>query len=600
MSLTHARRFRFHALVCLVSLGFGALLWKLVQLHAIDGPRLRAHAIEARREVTKHPSRRGEIRDRQGNLLAASDTVWDVGIDPQCVLPEDRGRAVEIAKLLNIPTSKVVLAMSESSRWREPTTPDGTRREVRWIVLSKEVNETSKRAIEAFRIKALYCEEKFRRTYPQGSLAAHVVGYINQDGDAVSGVEKSFNDLLHGQDGWIESERDGRRREVVARRLRDVPAVNGQTIELTIDSVIQSFCEQELSEVVAAYQPKGAVVIVSEPRTGKILALACSPTFDLNRYSDRKASPLDSQRNRALADLYEPGSVFKIVTIAGALQAGIITRRSVFNCSSDIVPYRGRMVSMPADSHHMGSADISRIVSESSNRGTVQVGMRYAESLGEARYFELIHAFGFGDETGIACNGGEVRGLLSPVSRWDGLTISRLPMGHSISVTPIQMHMAMSAIAADGLLMRPLIVGRVLNPDGSISVEYSPRIHGRAVSAGAAHELADLLRAVCSKEGTAPDAAIPDYDVAGKTGTTQKLVDGRYSTTKHVASFSGFFPASNPRIAITVVVDEPNMPGVAYGGKVSAPIFRRIAERCIKRLEIPPVSTAPTRSFAER
>jgi cell division protein FtsI/penicillin-binding protein 2 len=600
MSLTHARRFRFHALVCLVFLGFGALFWKLVQLHAIDGPRLRAHAIEARREVTKHPSRRGEIRDRQGNLLAASDTVWDVGIDPQCVLPEDRGRAVAIAKLLSISPSKVVTAMSESSHWREPTTPDGVRREVRWIVLSKEVNETTKRAIEALRIKALYCEEKFRRTYPQGSLAAHVVGYINQDGDAVSGVEKSFHDLLHGQDGWIESERDGRRREVVARRLRDVPAVNGQTIELTIDSVIQSFCEQELSEVVAAYQPKGAVVIVSEPRTGKILALACSPTFDLNRYSDRKASPLDSQRNRALADLYEPGSVFKIVTIAGALQAGIITRRSVFNCASDVVPYRGRMVSMPADSHHMGSAEISRIVTESSNRGTVQVGMRYAELLGEARYFELIHAFGFGDETGIACNGGEVRGLLSPVSRWDGLTISRLPMGHSISVTPIQMHMAMSAIAADGLLMRPLIVGRVLNPDGSVSVEYGPRIHSRAVSAGAAHELADLLRAVCSKEGTAPDAAIPGYDVAGKTGTTQKLVDGRYSTTKHVASFSGFFPASNPRIAITVVVDEPNMPGVAYGGKVSAPIFRRIAERCIKRLEIPPVSTAPGRSFAER
>ncbi len=600
MSLTHARRFRFHALVCLVLLGFGALLWKLVQLHAIDGPRLRAHAIEARREVTQRPSRRGEIRDRQGNLLAASDTVWDVGIDPHCVLPEDRGRAMQIAKLLNIAPSKVVMAMSESSLWREPTTPEGTRREVRWIVLSKEVNETIKRAVEALHIKALYCEEKFRRTYPQGSLAAHVVGYINQDGDAVSGVEKSFDDLLHGQDGWVESERDGRRREVVARRLRDVPAVNGQTIELTIDSVIQSFCEQELSEVVAAYQPKGAVVIVSEPRTGKILALACSPTFDLNRYSDRKASPLDSQRNRALADLYEPGSVFKIVTISGALQAGMITRHSVFNCSSDVIPYRGRMVSMPADSHHMGSADISRIVAESSNRGTVQVGMRYAEALGEARYFELIHAFGFGAETGIACNGGEVRGLLSPVSRWDGLTISRLPMGHSISVTPIQMHMAMSAIAADGLLMRPLIVGRVLNPDGSISVEYGPRIHGRAVSAGAAHELADLLRAVCSKEGTAPDAAIPGYDVAGKTGTTQKLIDGHYSTTKHVASFSGFFPASNPRIAITVVVDEPNMPGVAYGGKVSAPIFRRIAERCIKRLEIPPVSTAPSRSFAER
>ncbi len=599
MSLPHARRFPFRALVCLVLVGFAALLWKLVQLHAIDGPRLRARAIEARREVTERPSRRGEIRDRQGNLLAASDTVWDVGLDPHCLLPEDRARAAEVARVLGVSGSEVLRAMDERSQWRE-SAADGTRQAVRWIVLSKGVDETRKRAVDALRIKALYCQERFHRTYTQGSLAAHVIGYINQEGVPMSGVERSFDALLRGQDGWIESERDGRRREVVARRLRDVPAVDGQTLELTIDSVIQSACEEALAKIAAESQPKGAVAIVSEPRTGRILALACWPTYDLNRFWDRKAAPMDAQRNRALADIYEPGSVFKIVSVAGALQAGLVTPDSVYDCSLNSVPYRGRMVPMPADSHSMGSAPLRRIVWESSNRGTVQIGMRYAESLGEERFVDLIRGFGFGAETGLACSGGEVRGLLTPSSRWDGLTVSRIPMGHSVSVTPIQMHLAMSAIAADGLLMRPLIVGRVLNADGSVSVEFAPRARGRAVSAAAARQLADMLRGVCSEQGTAESAQIEGYDVAGKTGTTQKLVDGRYSSAHHVASFSGFFPAGDPRVAITVVIDEPNISGVAYGGKVSAPIFKQLAERCIRRLEIPPVSARPGRALAER
>lgn len=599
MSLPHARRLPFRALVCFVSVGFALLLWKLVQLHAIDGPRLRARALEARREVTERPSRRGEIHDRQGNLLAASDTVWDVGLDPQCLQPEERTRAAEVARVLGVSPSEVMRAMDEQSQWREASA-DGTRQAVRWIVLAKGVDEVRKRSVEALRIKALYCQERFHRTYPQGSIAAHVIGYINQEGAPMSGVEKSFDELLRGQDGWVESERDGRRREVVARRLRDVPAVDGQTIELTIDSVIQSACEEALAKVAAESQPKGAVAIVSEPRTGRILALACWPTFDLNRFWDRKAAPMDSQRNRALADIYEPGSVFKIVTIAGALQAGLVTPDSVYDCSLDTVPYRGRMVPMPADSHRMGAVPVRRIVWESSNRGTVQVGMRYAETRGEDRYFDLIRGFGFGAESGLACSGGEVRGLLLSPARWDGLTISRMPMGHSVSVTPIQMHMAMSAIAADGLLMRPLIVGRVLNADGSVSVEFAPRVRGRAVSVTAARQLADLLRGVCSEEGTAPAARIDGYDVAGKTGTTQKIIDGHYSTAHHVASFSGFFPAGDPRVAITVVIDEPNISGVAYGGKVSAPIFKQLAERCIRRLEIPPVSTRPGRALAER
>lgn len=599
MSLPHARRPRLRILVWLVSAGFAVLLAKLVQLHAVDGPRLRARALEARSERTERPSRRGEIRDRQGNLLAATETVWDIGVDPHALAPEDRARAPEVAAQLGVPAAAVLAAFSEERRTRADAA--GVVRDVRWVVLAKEVDEPRKARVEALGVRGVYGQPRFRRLYHQGSLAAHVLGYINHNGDPTFGVEKSFDALLRGQDGWVESERDGRRREIVARRLRDVPAVDGQSLELTLDSVIQSACEEALAKAALQYRPKGAVAIVSEPRTGRLLALACWPTFDLNRFNDREAAPLDAQRNRALADIYEPGSVFKIVSVAGALDAGMVTPSSVYDCSADVVPYRGRMISMPRDSHPMGLEPLRTIVWESSNRGTAQIAMRYAERLGEERYVELIRAFGFGAETGLPVSGGEVNGILHPPARWDGLTISRLPMGHSVSVTPMQMHLAMSVIAADGLLMRPLVVGRVLNPDGSVALEFAPRARGRAVSASAARQLADLLRGVCSRQGTAPSAEIPGYDAAGKTGTTQKLVNGRYSSAHHVASFSGFLPAGAPRVAITVVVDEPSGSGVGYGGKVCGPIFREIAERCIRRLEIPPANPGPRgRLVAER
>ena len=308
---------------------------------------------------------------------------------------------------------------------------------------------------------------------------------------------------------------------------------------------------------------------------------------------------MDSQRNRAVSDVYEPGSVFKIVAVAGALEERLITPNSVYDCGATSVPYRGRMVSLPADSHAIGSADIRQIVRESSNRGTVQVGMQYAERLGEDRFFGLIKSFGFGAPTGLI-TGAEVPGLLIPPKRWDGLTISRVPMGHSVSVTAMQMHMAMSVVAADGLLMQPQLVLRVEDPKTKATVlDYAPRSRGRAVSPATATQLATLLRAVCGKGGTAPIADIPGYEVAGKTGTTQKIVNGRYSSAHHVASFAGFFPVGDPKLAITVIIDEPQGEGVGYGGKVSAPIFREVAEKCIRWLDLPPVSTLPRGPVAD-
>ena len=595
MSLPHARRTRYRFLAWAVSLCFLAVITRLVWLHWVDAPRLRAEALQARRVLQEKPCRRGEIRDAQDNLLAVSEDVWDIGVDPDSLVKGDRERTLEVATILGLPPSKVRLAFETATR----VDAAGEEQTIRWSVLAHEVNEGTVKRIKALGIKALRAELKYHRNYPKGQLAAHVLGYVNKDGVPAAGIESVMNSLLVGQNGWIESERDGRHREIASIRLREVPPADGSTVVLTINSLVQKTCEDALAAAAARYNPKSGIIIVSEPRTGRILGLANWPTYDLNRFFDAKAAPMDSQRNRAVSDVYEPGSVFKIVSISGALEEHLITPNSVFDCGATNVPYRGRMVSLPADSHSLGVADIRDIVRESSNRGTVQVGMQYAERLGEDKFFGLIKSFGFGANTGLI-TGAEVPGLLIPPKRWDGITISRIPMGHSVSVTAMQMHFAMSVVAADGLLMQPQLVLRVEDPKTKATVlNYAPRSRGRAVTAATAAQMATLLRAVCGKGGTAPIADIPGYEVAGKTGTTQKIINGRYSSSHHVASFAGFFPVGDPKLAITVIIDEPQGEGIAYGGKISAPIFRDVAEKCIRWLDLPPVSPIPRGHVAD-
>ncbi len=595
MTLPHARRMRYRSLAWVVSCCFLAVFSRLVWLHWIDAPRLRAEAVQARRVLRGQPCRRGEIRDAQDNLLAVSEDVWDIGVDPDSLVKGENARALEVATALGIPVTKVIQAFNTTTR----VDSEGEEKDIRWTVLAREVNEATVKRMKALGIKALRAELKYHRSYPKGQLAAHVLGYVNKEGEPASGIERVMNSLLIGQNGWIESERDGRHRELTSNRLREVAPVDGSTVVLTINSLVQKTCEDALAAAAARYAPKSGIIIVSDPRTGRILGLANWPTFDLNLFFDPKAAPMDNQRNRAVSDIYEPGSVFKMVSISGALEEHLITPNSVFDCGATNVPYRGRMVSMPGDSHPIGVADIRHIVRESSNRGTVQVGMQYAERLGEEKFYSLIKSFGFGANTGLI-TGAEVPGLLLPPKRWDGMTISRVPMGHSVSVTAMQMHFAMSVIAAEGLLMQPQLVLRVEDPKTKLAVlNYPPRSRGRAISAATATETATLLRAVCGKGGTAPIADIPGFEVAGKTGTTQKIINGHYSTTHHVASFAGFFPVGDPKLAITVIIDEPHGEGVAYGGKVSAPIFREVAEKCIRWLDIAPVTTVPRGPVAD-
>ena len=583
MTLPHARRPRFRSLAWVVSACFLVVVGRLVWLHWIDAPSLRAEALQRRYVFQEKACRRGEIRDAQDNLLAVSEDVWDIGVDPEALQKDDQNRAAEVAAILRLPLLTVRAAFNPPPRVDD----EGVERRVRWVVLARECDEPTMKKIQALKVKALRADLKYRRNYPKGQLAAHVVGYVNKEMVPSVGIEKALDGFLQGQKGWIESERDGHRREIASNRLREVAPVDGSTVVLTINSLVQNACEVALEKAANQYTPKSGIIIVSEPRTGRILGLANWPTFDLNKFFDPKLAPMDSQRNRAVSDIYEPGSVFKIVSISGALEEHLITPNSVYDCGLTSVPYKGRMVSLPADSHPLGAVDVRHIVRESSNRGTVQIGMLYAERLGEERFDKLIRSFGFGSNTGLL-TGAESGGMLIPPSRWDGLTVSRVPMGHSVSVTAMQMHYAMSVVAADGLLMQPQLVLRIEDPKTKqVVLTYPPRSKGRAITSSTATSMATLLRAVCGKGGTAPIADIADYEVAGKTGTTQKIINGKYSSSHHVASFSGFFPVNDPKLAITVIIDEPHGEGVSYGGKVSAPIFREVALECIKWLNIP-------------
>ena len=583
MTLPHARRLRFRSLAWVVSACFLVVVGRLVWLHWIDAPSLRAEALQRRYVFQEKVCRRGEIRDSQDNLLAVSEDVWDIGVDPESLHKDDHKRAVEVAAILRLPLLTVKAAFNPAPRMDD----EGVARRVRWVVLARECDEATMKKVQELKLKAVRAELKYRRNYPKGQLAAHVVGYVNKEMVPSVGIEKSLDGFLQGQKGWIESERDGRRREIASNRLREVAPIDGSTVVLTINSLVQNACEVALEKAANQYTPKSGIIIVSEPKTGRILGLANWPTFDLNKFFDPKLAPMDSQRNRAVSDIYEPGSVFKIVSVSGALEERLITPNSVYDCGLSAVPYKGRMVSLPADSHVLGSVDVRQIVRESSNRGTVQIGMLYAERLGEERFDKLIRSFGFGANTGLL-TGAESGGMLIPPPKWDGLTVSRVPMGHSVSVTAMQMHYAMSVIAADGQLMQPQLVLRIDDPKTKqVVLNYPPRSKGRAITADTAASMATLLRAVCAKGGTAPIADIPDYEVAGKTGTTQKIIDGKYSTSHHVASFSGFFPVNDPKLAITVIIDEPHGEGVGYGGKVAAPIFREVALECIKWLNLP-------------
>jgi cell division protein FtsI (penicillin-binding protein 3) len=629
MSKGFASSYRIVILATALFICFGGVAARLVWLHVVDRDSLLKTITRTRQQFTPEIARRGDILDARGGLLATSSTQRVLGVDPMSLRPQDEKRWPELAALIGLseaelrrifltryrdepvamatapvidlrPLGAAVAAAAPAAPaddTEEDATPDASgRRAIRWVKLREDVPEQLYEDVMKLGIKGVYGNHVARRAYPNQRLAAHILGYVNKQQEAVAGIEANMDFYLRGQDGWRRGERDGRNRELPQFLDRRVPPADGYSVKLSIDTIVQDIVEQELTYIATTYEPKKASIIVSDPRDGFILAMGNYPNFDPNEYNKLKPDEQHRMRNAAVADVYEPGSVFKIVAVAAALEERIASTRSLFDSAADQIMHRGRTIKMPAEDHRFpnpNAVTLAEAVSYSSNRSAAQLGV----ALGEERFNRYVRGFGFGGRLGFPV-GGEVAGLLRPVKDWDPIDITRIAIGHSISATVLQMHQAMTVIANDGVLLRPQVIRQVNDASGGVVFRYDRAEIGRAVSPDTARLVARLLMGVASKQGTAAEAAIEGYDVAGKTGTTIKLMeevqaDGStklvYNRKHHIASFVGFFPAGRPQVAISVIVDDADHKaprGVAYGGRVAAPSFKRIGERLIHVLNI--------------
>jgi cell division protein FtsI/penicillin-binding protein 2 len=596
-------------LVCFVSIGV-----RLVHLHVLDRQQLVSYVDRARRSIIVEQARRGDILDTRGDILATSRTQVTLAVDPWALVEyldfekdpvrRERLRLVEqekrarLAALLGMPAA-------ELERLYEPAMRGGaavaevaegelapvTRN--RWVKLRDEVDESVFAEVLKIAPRGLTHQRAYRRVYPRNQLASHLIGYVNREDTAAAGVERFADFYLRGQNGWRESEKDGLRRELAQFRSREVPATDGYSVMLSIDSYVQDMIEKEIERIVELFTPQKATIIVSDAQTGFILGLANYPTFNLNEFN---IAPIEHQKNVAITDLIEPGSTFKIIPAAGALEAGLVTPTTRIDCNVETIDYRGKPRRLMRDDHPVAYAmPVTEIIARSSNKGATLLALK----LGDRGLYDWARNFGIGEASGFPF-GGEVNGILNDPSRWSAIDITRIPAGYSVAVTPLQMHFAYSTIASGGDLMRPQIIKEIHDARGETVYEFGPVARRRVVSEQTAQQMARMLVDVVSEGGTAAKIAMPGYQIAGKTGTAQKLIDGKFSNRNHVGSFVGFFPASRPRVVITVVVDDARVPGgrTGYGGTVAAPSFKRVAEQLIPYLDIKPVPDHGTNLLA--
>ena len=473
MSPTFISRWRLGTIAFFVISAFIVVLGRLFFLHVWEGDNLRKIVEDNREKFEVRPARRGNIVDARGNLLAGTRAVVELGVDPQVFSSTDTDKLEALARIINMPLGEIKLRVLEKTALPE----DGYHREVRlirWRKLADGLDEATYAKIKELDISGVYGNLEYERYYPGGQLGAHALGFVNKENTSVCGLEYSMDFYLRGQDGWYETERDGRRRELAQFRSRQVNATDGLNIELTLDLVVQDIIEEELNGLVSKFAPVSATAIVSDPSTGFLLGLANVPTFDLNSFW---RFPVNRHRNRAVTDQYEPGSTFKIVAVSGAIESGVVEPGTILDCGRTTATYRGRLLGLPGDHRPFGPLSVHEILCKSSNRGAAQLGIL----LGGHRLHRFAETFGFGSITGFETRG-EVSGVLHKVRDWDSLTISRLPVGYAVSATPLQVHFAVSVIANQGVLMTPCLVRRVFDEAGETVIGFSPRPKHRAVS----------------------------------------------------------------------------------------------------------------------
>jgi len=516
-------------------------------------------------------ARRGLIVDRNGELLAENAPIRSVIADGSHI--EDPRKLAEVAApFLEMDVDDLTEKFSTERKYLviRHGLPAG-----RAIDLQK--------TLEKQRLRGLYYEHDFHRVHPNGSMLAHVLGFLDHTREGVQGIELSMQEFLRGEDGFRHIERDRTGRELVVYRGQERAPRDGMNVHLTIDMDLQAIVEEELDAAVAEIKPKTAIAILMDPKTGDILAMANRPAFHPDLIAD--ADP-DQMKNRAIIDMVEPGSIFKIVPIGGALNEGIVTTATRIHCEGGSFAFGGRIL---RDHHGYGLMTPHDIMVKSSNIGCAKLALKMGDNL----FYEYVKRFGFGERTGIELPG-EIAGMVNPPARWDKLTITRMPMGHAVAVTPLQMVMAMGAIANGGKLMAPHIVKAISDSDGTIIREFPPTVVREVVNPETAALVNESLAEVVSPRGTAILAKVDGFRVAGKTGTAQKVDPaGGYTPDKYVVSFVGYMPAEDPAFVGIVMIDDASVPSnLNYGGLVAAPIFSRIADRAARYLDLQPVMRA--------
>ena len=445
-----------------------------------------------------------------------------------------------------------------------------------FIWLARKLTPEKSAAIKKLNIKGLGFLKETKRIYPNSYLASHIIGFSGMDNLGLEGIERDFNKYLKGKPGWAIFLRDARQKKLDIWERMVLP-VDGLDLVLTIDEVIQYIAERELDKAFKSFHAKGASIVVLDPHTGRILAMASRPSYDLNNHSGVSK---DSMRNRSICDLFEPGSVFKIVTASAALEEKKVTEEDVFFCENGSYKIAGRILH---DHTAHGQLTFRQVIEESSNIGTVKV----AALLGADTVYRYLKAFGFGAKLGVDLSG-EIPGMIKPVRAWSKTSMSAIPIGQEVGVTALQLASAISVIANGGQLMKPYIVDSVRNNQGEIIKQNKPTLIRKVISIDTAMRIKKILTGVV-EEGTGKLAKVSGFSAAGKTGTAQKVeANGTYSHDKFVASFIGFSPAEDPLLAIVVTVDEPHP--TYFGGVVAAPVFQKVASdalRYIKGKEVP-------------
>jgi cell division protein FtsI/penicillin-binding protein 2 len=509
---------------------------------------------------------RGLILDRQGRELARSVDVDSFFADPREVEKVEE-TATSLARVLDLDALALASKLKEAKDARRG-----------FVWLARKVDAERAKVLHDLKLKGVYSIEEQKRRYPNGPLAAHILGYVGLDEKGLAGVEQIYDASLNGEAGRVVFDKDGQRRafESEGRAPSD-----GRTVVLTIDQTVQYIVERELAAAVERTHAKSAAAVVLDPRTGEILALANAPTFDPNEAAGTSA---EARRNDALQNIYEPGSTFKLVAYTAALEEKLITPDTRIECPGSIA-LPGRVV----HDHARGSLTATEALAKSSNVAAIKLGLK----LGNERLYEYIRRLGFGSKTGVELPG-ETAGLVRPVSRWQPGSIGSVPIGQEVGVTPVQMAAAYASIANDGVRVAPHLVREVRDAEGRVVEQAQPESH-RVVSEEVARELRGMLESVTLK-GTAKAAQLEGYTAAGKTGTAQK-VDPKthaYSQTKYVASFVGFAPVEKPAAVIIVVLDEPE--GLHQGGQVSAPVFSAIADQVLPYLDVMPDTMPDSRT----